>query len=345
MANAKDAARIASNESEVIIVTPKELADIAYDHAINAEPLCVLGPPGCGKSEILVQVATKANLNVLPPYNLAICDGSEFKGVPSMGEDFLRWVKEKRWSLAASEPCFTFLDEFSQGSTAAMNSCAPLVLERRIDDLYLHNKSWVALAMNRQQDRAGTNRMPNQIPNRMTIVEITYDSDSHIEHEVARDDTDMLTVRYLRMKGNAAYEYDANKMVNPTMRQWSWVSRALFRNPDLHMATIAGRIGKGFATELLAFRDLAPMLPSREEVILNPKQAKVPEDPSAQFLITDMLADAAGVGNIDKLLDYCKRLPKEMQAKFCKAAAMRHSEILATAAFGKWAVEFQSVLR
>jgi len=219
------------------------------------------------------------------------------------------------------------------------------VLERRIDDLYALVGDHRALAMNRQQDRAGTNRMPNQIPNRMTIVEITYDSDSHIEHEVARDDTDMLTVRYLRMKGNAAYEYDANKMVNPTMRQWSWVSRALFRNPDLHMATIAGRIGKGFATELLAFRDLAPMLPSREEVILNPKQAKVPEDPSAQFLITDMLADAAGVGNIDKLLDYCKRLPKEMQAKFCKAAAMRHSEILATAAFGKWAVEFQSVLR
>ena len=95
--------------------------------------------------------------------------------------------------------------------------------------------------------------------------------------------------------------------------------RKLKNNPDVPFATVAGRIGKGMASELMAFRDLAPTLPSVEEVLMNPKGAKLPsENTSAQFLITDMLADQATFNTFDSLVEYAKRMPPEMQAKFVK---------------------------
>ena len=122
--------------------------------------------------------------------------------------------------------------------------------------------------------------------------------------------------------------------------------RKLKNNPDIPFATVAGRIGKGMASELMAFRDLAPTLPSVEEVLMNPKGAKLPsENTSAQFLITDMLADQATFNTFDALVEYAKRMPPEMQAKFVKDSMKRHPEVAGTPAFVQWGVKFAEVLR
>lgn len=333
------------DDSPIPQVTPSALYDIALDHAENAETLIIMGPPGGGKSEIVTQVAEQVNKPVIYPYNLASCDGSEFKGIPNIAEskDRLVWLKEGRWYLDYATTAF--IDEYGQGSVPAQNSCSSLLLENRVDDIYLHPDTWRVIAMNRLQDRAGTTRTPNQIPNRGTVVELIYSAEDHIAHEIQRDDTDMLTIRFLRMKGDTAYSYDPGVMINSTPRQWSWVGRKLFRNPDTPFTTIAGRVGKGFATELMAFRDLAPQLPTKEEVLMMPTKARVPDSVSAQFLITDMLADAASVNTFDALVEYAKRMPAEMQAKFVKDSMQRHAEVTSTKAFTQWAVKFAEVLR
>jgi hypothetical protein len=158
-------------------------------------------------------------------------------------------------------------------------------------------------------------------------------------------DCDLLTVRFLRMKGDQAFYFDPANTINATPRQWTNVSKKLFKQPTTHMATIAGLIGKGNAAELMAFRDLAPQLPSPEEVLLSPTSARVPDGVSAQFLVTDMLADSAGVNTFDALVTYAKRLPPEMQAKFVKDSMKRKPEVASTPAFVQWGVKFAEVLR
>jgi hypothetical protein len=99
------------------------------------------------------------------------------------------------------------------------------------------------------------------------------------------------------------------------------------------------------ASELLSFRDLAPTLPSPEEVLLNPTKARVPENTSAQFLVTDMLADRANPTTFDALVQYAQRLAPEFQGKFVKDSMTRDPSVMTTRAFVEWGVKFAEVLR
>lgn len=332
-----------ANETEFMELTPKEFEVVAMDAALDSEPLLVLGPPGSAKTEIITQTSIKVNKPIMAPINLSMSDATDLKGMPKLDEGFVDWVKEKRWLV--DYPTTVFLDEVGQSQTLAMCAAAPLYHEKRVDNLYLHKDSWIVAASNHQKDKAGTNRIPNHFPNRGTTVAVIYDSPSQIEFMLNQNDMDLLTVRYLRMKAAAAFSYDPNVMINPTPRQWSWVARKFHRTPNVGFATIAGRITKGLASELFSFRDIAPTLPSPEEVLLNPTKARVPDNFSAQFLISDMLADQASVGTFDALVEYAKRTYPEIQAKFVKDCMERAPEVASTQAFTKWGVKFAEVLR
>ena len=335
------------DDSEFIKVSPKELKSILLKHAEAGEAVGIEGPPGGGKTEIVMQVAEAVGKPFLSPFNCVLSDGVDMKGIPSFSEDrtSVHWVKDKRWLEAAQYATTVLLDEASQGTISSINALGSIIQEKRIDDIYLHPDTWPVWTGNRAQDKCGTTRIPGQIYNRSYMYELSYSAKDHIEYEITQPDVDLLTIRYLRMKGDEAYKYDPAMKVNTTPRAWSVIARKLFTDTSAPIATIAGRIGKGFATELMAFRNLAPQLPSQEEVLLSPTKARVPESVSAQFLITDMLADIASVTSFDALAVYAQRLPAEMQAKFFKDSMARSPEVVATKAFTSWGVKFADVLR
>jgi hypothetical protein len=332
-------------EGELIELTPKQLMPLLIEHAKAAESVGIEGPPGAAKSELVAQAAKAVNLHLYIS-NCELEDSTDGKGLPfrdSENPHQVIWLKDRKYLL--DHPSAFFHDELPRGMVPVQGTKASMLLENRIDDLYLPKGTWHVWAGNRTADKAGANRVPTIIYNRCYMYAVRYDAESHIEHELTVGDTDMLTIRYLRMKGDQAYSFDAAKKINATPRSWSTVARRLFAFPDTGFATIAGRIGKGYASELMAFRDLAPTLPSPEEVQLNPTKARVPENTSAQFLVTDMLADHANKTSFDALVTYAKRLPPEMQAKFVKDSMIRTPEVSSTKAFVEWGVKFAEVLR
>lgn len=336
-----------SNESELIVVHPKELKRLLIGHAEASEAVGIEGPPGCGKTELVMQVADLVGKPMLSPFNCVLSDGVDMKGIPSFNGDktSVTWIKDKRWLIAAECATTILADELTQGNIGSQNSMASIIYEKRIDDLHLHPETWVVWTGNRAQDKCGTTRVPGQIYNRSYMYELAVSSQDHIEYEIQQPNIDMLTLRYLRMKGDEAYEFDPAKKINATPRAWSTVARKLGKEPMTTLPTIAGRIGKGLATELMAFRVLADSLPSPEEVLMKPKTARVPENVSALFLITDMLADIASVNSFDALVEYAMRLPPEMQAKFVCDSLSRKPEVASTSSFVTWGVRFASVLR
>lgn len=332
-------------DSEIIELSPKELGPILTGHAINGETVGLEGPPGSAKSELVAQAAKAAGLPLMI-LNLELSDTTDGKGLPFRDPDNrnqIVWLKDKRW--LADYPFANFMDELPRAVVPVQGTAATLMLENRIDDLYLPKGTWHVWAGNRTADKAGANRVPSIIYQRSFMYATAYSAESQVEWMVQQADLDLLTMRFLRMKGDAALSFDPNKKVNPTSRSWTKVAKKLFAQPDAHFATIAGMIGKGLASELLAFRQLAPSLPSPEEVLMNPKGARVPENISAQFLITDMLADLASFNNFDSLVEYGKRLVPEMQAKFVKDSMTRCPEVCNTRAFVEWGVKFAEVLR
>jgi len=332
-------------DSEIIELSPKELLPILTDHAINGETVGIEGPPGSAKSDLVAQAAKAAGLPLMI-LNLELSDTTDGKGLPFRDPDNKNqvvWLKDKRWLV--DYPVANFMDELPRAVVPVQGTAATLMLENRIDDLYLPKGTWHVWAGNRTADKAGANRVPSIIYQRSFMYATAYSAESQVEWMITQPDLDLLTMRYLRMKGDAALSFDPNKKINPTSRSWTKVAKKLFAKPDAPFATVAGLLGKGVAIELMAFRALAPTLPSPEEVELNPKGARVPENISAQFLITDMLADRASFNNFDTLVEYAQRLAPEMQAKFIKDSITRVPEVQGTRSFTEWGVKFAEVLR
>lgn len=342
---AKANAATQQDESELVELTPKELGPIVRSHIQNGESFGLEGPPGCGKTSVPQQEAKALGLPTFIS-NGELEDTTDGKGLPfrdSENPNQILWLKDKKYLI--DFPALWLHDDLSRAPTSVIGAKATLFLENRIDDLYLPKGSCHCWTGNRTSDRAGANRIPTMFYDRAPVYGVRYDAESQVEYMLNDPDMDLLTMRFIRMKGDNAFQFDPAKKINSTSRAWSYVAKRLFRIPSTPYATLAGRIGKGYASELMAFRNLAPTLPSPEEVELNPTGARVPENVSAQFLVTDMLADRANVNSFDALVTYAKRLPPEMQAKFVKDSLKRNPDVASTKAFVSWGVKFAEVLR
>jgi hypothetical protein len=294
---------------------------------------------------------------MLNPHNLVLMYSSDLKGLPTFHKTTrgdgqtdehvsMSWVQDVMWQQYCESPLTCFLDELANAQTTTIASAASIILEKRLDTLHFHPDTWVVWASNRTTDKAASNRIPSHVLNRSYIYELESSVDDWSAYELnqTKAPTDHLTVRFVRSKGEEVFEFDPAKSINATPRSWSTIARKLALNPHTPFTTIAGRITPHWATELMNFRKLAPTLPSREQIMIDPLGAPVPEDPSAKFLITDMLADFATVNNIDTIRKYVERLPAEFQSKMVHSATRRDKSLFMTEAFTKWGVKFAEYL-
>jgi hypothetical protein len=344
---------------------PSQLREALLFHGRYRQPVIALAQPGVGKSTIFRQVFDELGL---PHHtvNLALSDGTDLKGMPTFtdhnGAKAIRWAKET--VFLSKNPMAIFLDEIFQAQTQVMNAAAPVILENRVDDVFLHAGSWVCGASNRTEDKAGTNRVPSHIPNRCTLL---YGPDVNVDEWTeyllqggsskthrgeyqdplpAPIDRDWRVGQFLRMKPNYISEFEPTEMINATPRQWEWVAQFLPVIPEsVRFDILHGRIGKGRASELLAFIKIQDQLPTKEEILLRPTKAKVPDEPSALYIVTGMLAQASNATTFDSVCKYAERIPPEFQAMLVKDAMTIAPEITSTKAFVSWGVKFAEVLR
>jgi hypothetical protein len=76
------------------------------------------------------------------------------------------------------------------------------------------------------------------------------------------------------------------------------------------LTTIAAAVGKPTAAEFTAFAALADKVPTPDQVRMDPHGSPVPDDPSALYLVTSMLAAAAGPQDAGPFCTYLARLPR-----------------------------------
>ena len=329
---------------------PSALKEAIAFHAQERDPCGVIGAPGMGKSEIISAVSKeKLPENQIITMNLVNRDPTDLSGLPFLltlpdGTKVVEWVKQR--AFLSKTPITLFMDELFQAPVQTMNVAAPIILEKRVDDIYLHPESWVVFASNRMEDKAGTNRVPSHIPNRATLY---YGPDVSVDDwaEWALDNgIDIRVIQYVRMDPGALHDFDPSRLVNATPRQWAYVGRKLVRIPSRIMHdTVAGRVGEGYAAKFTAFIKIADQLPPKEKILMDPKKAPVPDEPSALYLVTGMLAQAANATTFDAIATYADRIPPEFQAMLVKDAMRLSPEITNTKAFVKWGVKFAEVLR
>ena len=107
---------------------------------------------------------------------------------------------------------------------------------------------------------------------------------------------------------------------------------------------ISGTVGKGAASELVAFLRVFRNLPSPDAILMDPKGAAVPKDPATLYALSGSLAARATRENMDNVVTYCDRLPKEFSVLTIKDAAMRDNAVCSTRAFIAWSARNKEVL-
>jgi hypothetical protein len=307
----------------------------------NRQPVFVWGPPGCGKSSVMKQVALRLGL-ALRDIRALLLDPVDLRGLPFLGSD-----GRSKWAtpdfLPQDGEGILFLDELNAAPAMVQASCYQLILDRKLGEYTLPDGWAIVAAGNHDSDRAVTTRMPTPLRNRFVHLEFEVDLQEWCEWAIqAGICAEVIAFLRFRPVLLSAFDRDANAFPSP--RSWEFVSRILdspgsASSRALEHELIAGAVGAGAATEFSGFLRMFRELPDIDAVLMNPQRAPVPKEASAQYAVASALARCASDTNFDRVCTYLERLPTEFRVLCVHDATLREPALRSTAAYVKFAVE------
>jgi hypothetical protein len=144
-------------------------------------------------------------------------------------------------------------------------------------------------------------------------------------------------ISFIRFRTELLNHFDPQSDCNPTPRAWAeGVSAALGVVPtELEFPVFKGDVGEGAAAEFIGFMKICRQLPNPDVILLNPKKAKVPEDPATLYALCGSLAHRASPDNFGRILSYIERMPPEFTVLFVRDALARCPDIQSSTDFIK----------
>lgn len=275
-------------------------------------PIFLWGPPGVGKSALVKQAA--ADYGEFWDLRLAYHDPSDLK-FPVVQDGQLRWV----CSLLPKDPKWVgviCLEELAQSPPLMQAVTMQLTHDRRVGDYYLPENAVVVACSNRQEDRAGANRVITPVLNRFLHIDLEVSHDDWLAWAIHHVRSPL--VAFLTWKPSLLHDFQpgAGQRAFPTPRSWERVSHVLDATPrELLHPVVSGCVGDGPAAEFVGFMRVYEQLPDINEVLANPKTATVP---SRAVDVLHALCAAltercreADMPLLGSLISYLMRLPDE----------------------------------
>jgi hypothetical protein len=305
------------------------------------QPVFIWGPPGAGKSA-MVQGVGDALKMLLRDVRALLLDPVDLRGLPFLGTDGrAKWATPE--FLPQDGEGILFLDELNAAPAMVQASCYQLVLDRKLGEYTLPDGWAIVAAGNRDSDRAATTRMPTPLRNRFVHLEFEVDLQEWCEWAIQAGIRPEV-IAFLRFRPALLSVFDKDATAFPSPRSWEFVSRILDSlgspsNQAMEHELMAGAVGMGAATEFTGFLRMFRELPDVDSILLNPHQAPVPEEPSAQYAVASALARCAADTNFDRICTYLDRLPAEFRILCVRDATLRDPTLRSTAAYVKFAVE------
>lgn len=311
--------------------------------------IAIEGSPGGGKTSIVHQVANELDIPVMELHMPTML--VEDFGIP----DILSSADTSRFNYRmpdwypikgkSAERGILLFDDRNQAAADIQKVMANICQARRLHGVPMPDGIMVVSTGNRQQDRAGANRVLGHLRNRETV----YEMETHLD-----DSTQWMidngvkpeVISFIRFRPGLLHEYDPQRDSNPTPRSWvEGVSDVLGTvKPDAEYESFKGAVGEGAAAEFVGFMRIYRKLPNPDSILLNPTTANVPTDPATLYALAGALANRATESNFDRVVTYCERMPPDFSVLSVSYACRRDPDLANTGAFTKWAIKHQNVL-
>lgn len=328
----------------------------------NQNAIHLVGEPGIGKTAMYERLVEKTGYRgvYIDTPNTELGD----IGIPMPNHETktTSLYPNEVWGFHTGEPCLVFIDEFTKPSSQAVqNMLHPLLNERRIGGMRLHPDSIVITAGNNLTDGVGDMLKAHSL-NRMTVVPVRKPTwEEYVDYGTAMNYApEMLAFVRQYPQVLASYKDPAERenhhIFNPKFPQRSYFSpRSGHRasnilkkrhliSRDALLAALCGTIGESSARDLLAYVEVADSLPTWDEIIADPKGAKVPTQVAALCIMAYGAVQRVERSNISAWFEYLKRTPKELQSVFCTTTVKNDDKkqiLMTSPAFINWMRENQ----
>ena len=303
-------------------------------------PIWLWGAPGGGKSAIVKSAAKEIGLRVIDRRAVTF-DPVDVRGVPHVGEWMIgdQAVKSTDWAIPAmflrlgEEPTVLFLDEFAQAAPTVQSAFLQLVLDRCLDEFLLPDNVVIVAASNRQEDRAGSNRVITPMLSRFI----------HVDFEVNLEDFTKWGIgnglrgevfSYLNYKPDQLMTFDPKSPAKAFAcpRTWEFASDQLFLDLpiDILQEALAGTIGAGTASDFCAFLEVHTKLPTVDDIRKNAKTMDVPKQPDICWATIGMLVEAMRNDKTmtEPAVEYMLRMMPEYATMAAKSAIVANPAVL-----------------
>lgn len=289
--------------------------------------------PGIGKTSIVSEIAKETGARLIT-VRLSDREPTDVTGwhVPNIDNTGMIHIRPDWLPTGDEGPVIIFFDEISQGSTAAQNTVAQCVNERKVGAKPVPNNTHFICAGNATKDRAGTNHMPTHLRDRLTWIEVEANAEDTCNY-FSNIGVDTRLIAYLRFRSEMLSKFDRDAKACPSPRSWERTDTVLKANLPPHLRTvgIAGNVGDGAANDFTGYLRLVEAVPDMDALIKDPANAPMPTDIGILYAVATELTARYTKDNASAIATYLTRLPQQDIAAFAVGDLIRkHKREVAT---------------
>ena len=233
-----------------------------------------------------------------------------------------------------------FLDEFNSASLGVQAAAYKLVLDRMVGKYHLHKNVAIVCAGNLDTDNAIVNPMSTALQSRLVHMELVSDVNEWLDWAY-ENGIDHRITSYIKFKPGNLYAFspDHTDKTYACNRTWEFANRVLKATDDHdkdRLPMLAGTLSEGVAREFMGFCKIDQDLPKIPQIVATPEDIRMPEEPSILFALSGAIAHNTSSDNVEQLLKFVSRMPKEFQVVTLRETVRRNKAMLANPSIRAW---------
>lgn len=333
------------------------------------EPLFALGSPGMGKTS-LYEYCCKNILKIsFIDFRLSLRDAVDVGGMrvpdPKTGKMKHYIPDDLPDPKVHGEKGIVLFDEINVVAQLMQATAYGLIQERR-NGSYRMADGWVPMASgNNVSDRAAAQRLSSALANRFNVQYVVPDLQSWLK-QYGSEHVDARGTAFLRFRPrlfslmpwepieepspDAAPAPNARSRSEevrfPSARSWTKAFKFIDEDPKFRKKIITGYVGPDIAEEFEAFWRVMEKATTFDQIVNDPKKARVPEssEPGVAYAVAGMVARLVDRKTFGSAMIYIDRMQPDFQVAAVQDIVRRQPHLKSTEQYGAWVVKHQSVM-